>query len=868
MRRHDRSAGFQPALHVTGDGATSVVSLAEAVTPQKKGRAGSPRSEKPCRRRISAAAPTSLCFVLATLAFALAAGGSVAAVEPANAHGPVVEDPFRPMDTEWPTPNDIHTASGAPGARYWQQKIDYRMRVRLDEASRTLRGEGEITYHNNSPDTLGFLWLLMDQNRFRPEALRERSHTTEPNAPITFQEIERNERLKTWRGGFTIASLVDGRQQPLAHTVVDALMRIDLNQPLKPGQTTRILVNWSLPMIEANVLGGRSGYTCFEGRTLLRPGSEKPAGSDHRVNCIFQAGQWFPRLAAYDAEGWHSDPFLGAGEFPLEFGDYDVSITVPADHVVAATGELRNPAQVLTPVQRARLTEARTSDKPVFIVTPEEEGRAEAGAATGEKTWVFQARDVRDFVFASSRKYLWDAIGVRQNDPARPLVMAMSFYPDEARPLWSSYATKAMAHALKVYGALIFPYPYPVVQATFGDIGGYENPMLSFDDAGMPRTDPKTGAITYASRDKFGLVGEIIHETGHNWFPETVNSDERRWAWMDEGINSFVEYEAEVLWDPAFPSRKGDPTSAATCMTAADQSPIMSRPDYSRDLGCTGYSKPAIALMVLRETVMGRESFDRAFREYARRWRFKRATPYDFFRTMQDVSGIDLGWFWRGWFYGTDHVDVALERIVRGRMDTRDPDIEATERKRQAALDPPPIAVAHNRAAVTAVASDPSLHDFYDRSGPFDVSASARAEAKAAMEALKPEDRAALTNKDNFYRFTFINVGGLVTPIPLELVYDDGSSELIPIPAQVWRGNAKKVVWYYTTPKTLVSAEIDPERGTGDTDRGNNRYPQRIETETFPVSEHKSTSNPMRDQGLGVTRDSLQTAPAAAPSAP
>ncbi|MGH8159754.1 MAG: M1 family metallopeptidase [Rhodanobacter sp.] len=786
------------------------------------------------------------------------------AADPINTPHSSFQDPFRPMDEDWPTPNDIRTASGAPGAHYWQQKVDYKMRVRLDVPTRTLHGDEEITYHNHSPDTLRYLWVLVDQDRFRNEALRERTRTTSPDAPVTFQEIERMQRMRTWQGGFTIEALNDGQGQALRHIVVDALMRVDLNHPLAPGATLRLHTTWSLPMIESSLLGGRSGYSCFEGHKLLRPGSPKVGGADHTVSCVYQAGQWFPRLAAYDDQGWHNDPFLGAGEFPLEFGDYDVSITVPSNHVVAATGELQNAAAVLTSPQRARLAAARTADHPIFVVTPAEAEAHERNPAAGEKTWTFKARNVRDFAFASSRKYIWDAMGVRVDGAKDLVTMAMSFYPNEGRPLWSTYATKAIAHTLRVYGRFTYPYPYPVAQATWGDIGGYENPMLSFIDGGLPRLDEITGAITYSARDKFGLVGEIIHETGHNWFPETVNSDERRWAWMDEGINSFLETEARELWDPAFPNVKGNPRSIVACMTAPDQVPIMVRPDYAPDTGCPFYLKPATALVVLRETVMGRELFDYAFREYARRWRFKRATPYDFFRTMQDASGVDLGWFWRGWFYGTDHVDVALERVVQGRLDTRDPDVEAAQSKRVADAEPKPLTVLRNTETPVVVA-DPSLRDFYDEPSSSSVSTAERERAKAALEKLKPEDRAALADPDHFYRFTFVNVGGLVTPIPLKLTYDDGSSEVIHIPVQVWRINSKRVVWPFATPKTLVSAEVDPAWETGDTDRSNNFYPGRIETQTFKIPDRSESSNPMRDQGLSVTRDSLKTVPVSHP---
>lgn len=766
----------------------------------------------------------------------LLAAGALAGA--AQADPAPFQDRFRPLAELWPTPTAERTASGAPGPAYWQQKVDYRIRARLDEAGRKVTGAETITYRNNSPQTLGFLWLLVDQNRFRPEALREATRTVaRPDAGVSLQELERNRRFDSWRGGFDVTEVTDAAGRPLHHAMVDALMRVDLAQPLKPGQSVSLRLAWSLPLIDTDVMGGRSGYECFG------------ASGD----CIFQVGQWFPRLAAYDDHGWHNDPFLGVGEFPLEFGDYDVAVTVPADHVVAATGELQNAPAVLTPAQRARLARARIAREPLYVVTPEEAAAAEKGHVAGEKTWRFTARNVRDFAFASSRKYIWQAMAA--SNPGGGPVLAQAFFPDEARPLWSAYVLKAMAHAVKVWGEFAYPYPYPVVQAANGTVTGYEFPMLSFD-ANRPTTDPGTGAVTYSERQKTGLITTIFHETGHNWFPETVNTDERRWAWMDEGMTTFVEYEAQKRWDADFPTRMGEPRMIADCMTAARQSPIMTRPDYSPNAGCIDYAKPGTALVVLRETVMGREAFDHAFREYANRWRFKRATPYDFFRTMQDASGIDLGWFWRDWFYGTGHVDLALAGVVRARIDSRDPATEKALARADAEAAPTPLAVQRNTGP-TAVQSDPSLADWYAGRDAYAVSAEDGAAAKKKLAAMSETDRDALANAGFLYRLSFRNLGGVITPIPLKLTFAGGRSETLTIPAQVWRADPEQAIWSYRSKDELVAAEIDPQWETGDTDRSNNAFPGRISTVTLKVEDEGGSSNAMMQAGVSVPRDSL-----------
>lgn len=756
------------------------------------------------------------------------------------------EDKFRQLEgEEWPTPTDYRNASGAPGHRYWQQKVDYDVKARLDEGKRTVSGTQMVTYRNNSPDSLPYLWLLLDQNDYKRNSIAELTNTVGGDK-ISLDEVRRAKRMQEWEGGFTITAVRDAAGKPLPFTVVDSLLRIDLAQAVAAGGgETTFSIEWSFPMAEANVVGGRSGYECF-----TQPGEDG--------NCIFEGAQWFPRLAVYsDYEGWHNKAFLGSGEFTLEFGDYKVALTVPADHVVSATGVLQNADAVLSPVQRQRLEQARTAKSPVYVVTPEEALAAERGKAAGEKTWIFAAQNVRDFGWASSRKFAWDALGVRQNYAEQPLVMAMSFFPKEARPLWDAYSTKAIAHTIDVYGRFAFPYPYPVAQSVNGPVGGMEYPMITFNGP-RPVKDKKTGNLTYTERAKYGLIGVVIHEIGHNWFPMIVNSDERQWTWMDEGLNTFLQFQAEKLWDKDFPSRRGEPKDIAEYMLSQNQVPLMTQSDSVLQFGANGYGKPATALTILRETVLGRDLFDRAFREYAERWRFKHPTPYDFFRTMEESSGVDLDWFWRGWFYSTDHVDIALDKVVQATLEPADAVAAAARRKKERDAEPKSLTVTRN-AEKTVTERDPATRDFYDQIDPLDATAADKRKAADALKDLTAEEKAARLVTDNFYRFTFSNRGGLVMPVILKMDFADGSSETKRIPAEIWRYNSRKVTWQHVTPKTLVRAEIDPMWETADADRSNNIYAGRIEPLTLGIDKREDAKNRMKDSDRKVLPGSLQT---------
>jgi aminopeptidase N len=760
------------------------------------------------------------------------------------------EDKFRQLEGEdWPTPTDYRNASGAPGYRYWQQKVDYDISARLDEPGRQIVGKGTINYRNNSPDDLPYLWLLLDQNDFKRDSISHMTETVSGDG-ISLNQVRRAKRFQEWEGGFTIKSVKDAQGRPLKFTVVDSLLRIDLPQAVRAnGGETKISIEWSFPIIETKIIGGRSGYECFTAK-------------DEDGNCIFEISQWFPRLAVYsDYEGWHNKAFLSSGEFTLEFGDYNVALTVPADHIVSGTGELQNAAAVLSAAQRERLAKARSASEPVYVVTPEEAAAAEKAKAGGEKTWVFKAKNVRDFGWASSRKFIWDAQGVKQADPKAeyPLVMAMSFFPKEARPLWDAYSTKAIAHTLKVYSDFTFAYPYPVAQSINGPQGGMEYPMVAFN-GGRPVKDKKTGALTYTDRAKNGLIGVVIHEVGHNYFPMIVNSDERQWTWMDEGINTFLEFQAEKQWDAKFPSRRGEPKDIVEYMVSQDQVPLMTQSDSVLQFGANGYGKPATALVILRETVMGRELFDRAFKEYANRWRFKHPTPYDFFRTMEESSGVDLDWFWRGWFYSTDHVDISLDKVTQGRLDSGDPELESAARRTERDKAPASLTVSRNKGQ-TVVERDPKTRDFYTETDEFAVTDSARKKAKSALEDLTPEDAEAQAVKDNFYRFTFSNIGGLVMPVILKLDYTDNTTETIRIPAEIWRKNAKTVTWQYVSPKQVKAAELDPMWETADADRGNNVYGGAITPTTLKISKLPEAANRMKDADLKIEPGGLAPLP-------
>ena len=577
-------------------------------------------------------------------------------------------DLFEQLDPILPTPTEVRLASGAPGPDYWQQRADYRIDIELDDEAKRISGKVRITYHNRSPHTLPYLWVQLDQNRFRRDAGGMTTSTAPDFGKFPYRTLRYLVGLETFEGGFQIKS-VRSRGKPIPHTTNGTMMRLDLPTPLKSGGRLTFEVEWTHNINDVRVLWGRGGYEQFEGG-----------------NRIYTIAQWFPRMAAYtDYAGWQNKQFLGRGEFTLELGDYDVHITIPEDFVVAATGVLKNARHVMNRLQRRRWKAAQTAKKPYFIVTPEEAKANEASRAKVKRTWHFRAENVRDFAFAASRKFIWDVMPVELDDDGRKrTVLAMSFYPNEAEALWSRYSTHSVAHTLEVYSRMTFAYPYPVCISVNGPIGGMEYPMLAFNG---PRNEEdgtyydKPGKGRRWDRTKYGLISVVIHEAGHNWFPMIVNSDERQWTWMDEGLNSFVQFVAEQEWEEDYPSWRGKPEKIVKYLKSQNRVPVMSNSESLLQFGNNAYGLPATALNILRETILGRELFDHAFRTYSRRWRFKRPEPADFFRSLEDASAVDLDWFWRAWFYSTDHVEIGSEQVRQYTLDTRDPDVDKPAKK-------------------------------------------------------------------------------------------------------------------------------------------------------------------------------------------
>jgi hypothetical protein len=728
------------------------------------------------------------------------------------------DDKFRQLDELLPTPGETRSASGAPGRAYWQQRADYTMRATLDENKRRIDGAGTIAYHNNSPDTLAYLWVQLDQNMFKADSdnrliaslpSREAWAKGTQADGLKFEAMRFMLESRTFDGGFNITSLADADGRPLKYTINKTMMRIDLPQPLKAGAKVAFQLAWNFNIPEMNVLGRRNGYEKFDGES----------------NELFEIAQWFPRMAAYyDAAGWQNKQYIGDGEFTLEFGDYDVQLTVPADHIVASTGVLQNPDAVLSAAQRERLKQARTSASPVLIVTQKEAEAAEKTRANASKTWHFKAANVRDFAFASSRKFIWDAQGYQKDGTD---MMAMSFYPKEGNPLWERYSTQAIIHTVEQYNKYAFDYPYPVAISVNGPVGGMEYPMISFNGP-RPIKDKKTGEITYSKRTKYGLIGVIIHEVGHNYFPMIVNSDERQWTWMDEGLNSFVELLAERAWEVDFPDVRGEPRAIADYMRSRNQVPIMTNSDSVTQRGNNAYAKPATALNILRETVLGRELFDFAFREYAQRWKFKRPTPADFFRTMEDASGTDLDWFWRGWFYTTDAVDVSVDGITEYGVSSKDPDIEKAWKKAQKNAEPVSISSQRDKTAARRVDQHPELRDFYNEHDDYTVTNKDRNKYRESLAELEGWEKALLKQGKHLYLVDFSNAGGLVTPLVLEITLKSGKKTIERIPAEVWRYSAKKITKLIVTDEPMVGLVQDPYWETADTDTSNNAWPRKI----------------------------------------
>lgn len=762
--------------------------------------------------------------------FLLASGLLMSLAAPVLAQENTDKSKFRQLGQELPTPNTYRTASGAPGHEYWQQKADYNIKVELNDDNQSVTGSETITYTNLSPDVLRYLWVQLDQNLFEKNSMTNltRTNTVPARAPFGVAEALAEQAFD---GGFKIKAVKDASGRALPYTINFTMMRIDLPQPLQPKQSVKFSIDWTNLINDQKKLGGRGGYEFF------------PEDGNYE----YQMAQWFPRMAVYDdVNGWQHKQFLGTGEFALPFGDYKVSITVPSDHIVAATGELQNASSVLTSTQRSRWAQAMKSDKPVLIVTQEEAEKAEKNKAKGKKTWTFEAENVRDFAWASSRKFIWDAMNVTVEGKK---TVAMSFYPKEGNPLWGKYSTEVVGHTLKTYSKYTIPYPYPVAISVHGAVGGMEYPMISFN-GGRPEKDG-----SYTERTKYGMISVIIHEVGHNFFPMIVNSDERQWTWMDEGLNSFVQFLSEQEWQRDYPSRRGEPRNMVEYMKMDKklQQPIMTNSESITQLGNNAYGKPATALNILRETVLGRKLFDYAFKEYARRWAFKHPMPADFFRTMEDASGTDLDWFWRGWFYTTDHVDQEITGVKWYTVDTKNPEVENPRRREMINAEPKSISQQRNLQDIpkTLMDAKPELKDFYNSYDPLAVTAENKSQYQKYLGTLTPEEREILNKGLNFYEVGLRNNGGLVMPVVMQLTFEDGSNQIVRIPAEIWRYNDEEVTKVFVTEKPVVSFVLDPYQETADIELNNNSYPQRTQPSRFELFKQQPqaiTPNPLQQQ--------------------
>ena len=777
-----------------------------------------------------------------TVILALPFCGFVMAGEPGSG-----AQKFAQLEQLLPTPNTYRTASGAPGHEYWQQQADYKISVSLDEENQSIVGSEQITYTNNSPDTLGYLWLQLDQNRFSEGSLERRSKTTDPKKDqISYRRLRQAQSFADNQHGYNDLVVTDKNGNSLPFVVVDTMMRIDLVKALKPGSKIVFNIGWAFNILDQAAIGSRGGFEHFKGKNKGK--------NQNKDSHIFFLAQWFPRMVAYtDYAGWQHKAFLGRGEFTLEFGNYEVAITVPEGHIVSATGELTNPNDVLTKVQRRRLAKANTS-KPTFVVTPEEALANENRARDAEKTqtWNFKAERIRDFAWASSRKFIWDAMLHQQPGAKYDSILAMSFYPNEAEPAWSRYSTQAVIHTLDVYSRFSFNYPYPTAQSVnTWERGGMEYPMITFngyrpsvakgndkDEEADGKADQSSPDITYSRQIKYRLIGVIIHEIGHIYFPMIVNSDERQWTWMDEGVNTFLQYVAELEWEENYPAFKGKTNLLdyiPEYMTSTNQVPIMTQSDSILQFGPNAYYKPAAALTVLRETVMGRQQFDFAFKQYAERWKFKRPTPADFFRTMEDASGVDLDWFWRGWFYSTHHVDIDISDVREYRIKTRNPETDfPLDRIEDARLYPEPIMQERNArdGYTTRLQRMPELADFYNENDEFTVSNKDKNDYQSYLKGLEDWEKEVLqraTDEAPYVYFIDIkNKGGLVTPLPVKISYQDGSSRELDIPAEIWRRNAQTITHVLLEDKAIEKISIDDKHQTADADYSNNTFPPSI----------------------------------------
>ncbi len=738
---------------------------------------------------------------------------------PGSNHG----NRFEQLDYLLQDPNEYRTASGAPGPKYWQQRADYDINVDINEEANVLTGAETVTYFNNSPDILTYIWLQVDENFHHPNSDNNHDKPSSMGSRLTHQQLLQMNPKEYLNGyGVNITALTDATGRPLKYTVNQTMMRVEMPIPLKPGQKFVFKVNWNYKIPDKLTRYGRGGYEYF-------------AEDD---NNLYSIAQWFPRLAVYsDFQGWQNMQFSGGSEFALTFGNYKVNITVPEDHIVAATGECKNLAAVLTPTQMARWQQAQTATEPIEVVTLAEAIENAKDKSKGKKTWVYEAINVRDFAFNTSRRLVWDAMAA---DVEGKKVMCMSYYGKEAYPIYKKYSTKAVYHTIKTYSKFTIAYPYPVAISVEASIG-MEYPMLAMN-YGRAEKDG-----TYSEATKYGAIGVIIHEVGHNFFPMIINSDERQYWWMDEGLNTFVQFLTEQEFDNNYPSRRGPAHLITDYMKLPKDmlEPIMTKGDNVASVGSNAYAKAATGLNILRETIMGRELFDYAFKEYARRWAFKHPTPNDLFRTLEDASAVDLDWFWRGWYYGTEPVDITIDSVKWFRLDAN---------KNMASMKAPEfetISKVRNREDKNLIYytnTDTTLRDYYY----YNRNADAKMfqdMAQQQLDAQKDNANYAAWEDKHFYELQFSNKGGMVMPIIVEWTFKDGSKEVDRIPVGIWKLNEQKVTKLFVKDKEVVSIKLDPMRETADINESNGMWPVREMPSRFQLFKGASAIS-----GLGAPR--------------
>ena len=701
---------------------------------------------------------------------------------------------FEQLDQILPTPNSYRSSSGAPGVDYWQQKADYVINVELNDENQTITGSETITYFNNAPETLGYLWLQLDKNNMSPGNMTDKTRSSRVRDSVAAKFFADVANVYNYEGGFKIKSVKDAMGKDLKFIINYTMMRVDLPQPLKTGEKFSFSIDWSFIDNDRMKFSERGGYEFFP----------------EDGNYLYTFAQWFPRMCVFDDyEGWQNKQFLDDGEFTLAFGNYRVKITVPADHIVGASGWLQNPKDVLTREQIERFEKARkTFDQPVFIVTEEEARKKEKERSSKKSTWEFYAENVRDFAFATSRKFIWDAQAVKLHDKT-PL--AQSLYPKEGNPLWAKESTKAIKNTLEVYSERTFDYPYPTAYSVHTANQGMEYPMICFN-YGRPAKDG-----TVSQRVLEGMVGVVVHEVGHNFFPMIVNSDERQWTWMDEGLNSFLERETIRTRYPDFDVTGGSPKGIVPYMKGDKNimRPIMASADnQGRGHGPNGYTKPSAALTLLRETVMGPELFDNALKEYAQRWAFKHPKPADFFRTIEDASAVDLDWFWRGWFYSTDNVDVTLDEVKWYKVKNEQ-------------VDPEKKNVTVKQGDVGAKKSGDKASDFSNGPQEFTLTNTPDSYYGEFRSRINDNEVRQKLETKNLYEVTLKNTGGLISPVIIEWTYKDGTKELERIPAEIWRTNEREVKKVFVKEKEVVNMVIDPNFETADINVNDNVFPKR-----------------------------------------